>query len=353
MRLLDDILDSINAKMPAAVGGGKWLFGRVEYLRNLWLAKGGGGNAVFDYDFLMSLDEKDYQKYLSLAYLVKTGEKLNLKNPVTINEKIQWLKIYDNLPIKTQLTDKVLVRDWIKDKIGEEYLKPVLWVGNNFDAIPFEPTVGDDSSLIPFEPLPNSFIVKANHGCKWHFIVKDKQTYLDNSRLFQLSKNAMNNWMEQSFFGWSDFEGQYRYIKPQIIIEELLRENETQTNEFEIWCFNGIPKIIQDIKKENQRTRSVCSYDENLNYLNLNFIAHAVIENHECSEYLLKAIELSKILSKGFKLVRIDWILYQNKLYFSEMTFTPYSGQIPTDDSWEQWQLRMGDMLNLKGNENG
>ena len=81
---------------------------------------------------------------------------------------------------------------------------------------------------------------------------------------------------------------------------------------------------------------------------------HAVIENHECSEYLLKAIELSKILSEGFKLVRIDWMLYQSKLYFSEMTFTPYSGFLPADgDDWEQWQIKMGDMLNLEGNENG
>ena len=286
----------------------------------------------------MSLNEKDYQKYLSLAYLVKTGKKLNLKNPLTINEKIQWLKIYDNLPVKTALTDKVLVRDYIKDKIGEEYLKPVLWIGDDFDSI-------------PFSSLPDSFIVKANNGCKWHFIVKGKQTYLENLRLFQSTKGAMNNWMKQSFFGWSDFECQYRDIKPQIIVEELLREEGDKTNEIEIWCFNGVPKIIQDIKKENQRTRSVCSYDENFNYLNLNFIEHAVIENHECSGELIKAVELSRILSEGFKLVRTDWMLYQKRLYFCEMTFTPYSGFIPDNDEWEERQIKMGNMLNLKGNE--
>ena len=286
----------------------------------------------------MSLNEKDYPKYLSLAYLVKTGQKLNLKKPSSLSEKIQWLKLYDNMPVKAQLTDKVLVRDRIKDKIGEEYLKPVLWIGNDFDSI-------------PFETLPDSFIIKANHGCKWHFIVKGKQTYLDNSRLFQASKVAMDEWMKQSFFGWSDFEVQYRDIKPQIITEELLREKEAQTNEFEIWCFNGIPKIIQDIKKENQRTKSVCSYDENFNYLNLNFIENAVIENHECSGQLLKAVELSRILSEEFKLVRVDWMQHKDRLYFNEMTFTPYSGFLPANDEWKEWQLKTGDMLNLKGNE--
>ena len=96
------------------------------------------GACVFDYNFLMSLDEKDYSKYLSQAYFIKTGKKLNLRKPKTINEKIQWLKIYDNLAIKTLLTDKVLVRDWIKEKISDEYLKSVLWVGKSFDSIPFD-----------------------------------------------------------------------------------------------------------------------------------------------------------------------------------------------------------------------
>ena len=112
------------------------------------------GASAFDYNYMMALDKKDYAKYLCEAYLIKTGQKLNLKHPKTLNEKIQWLKIYDNIPIKAQLTDKILVRDWVKDKIGEEYLKPVLWIGDKFEDI-------------PFDTLPDSFIIKANHGCRW------------------------------------------------------------------------------------------------------------------------------------------------------------------------------------------
>lgn len=84
------------------------------------------GSAIFDYSFLMALDEKEYPEYLKEAYAIKFGQQLNLRRPQNFNEKIQWLKIYDNKPIKAQLTDKFLVRNWIKEKIGEEYLKTVM-----------------------------------------------------------------------------------------------------------------------------------------------------------------------------------------------------------------------------------
>ena len=148
--LLSYISDKLNFNKPSKVYS-------LKRLRN-------NGDSVFDYDFLMSLDEKDYPYYLSQAYLVKTGQKLNLRHPKTLNEKIQWLKIYDNKPIKTTLTDKILVRDWVKEKIGEEYLKPVLWIGDKFDDI-------------PFDIMPDSFIVKCNHGCKWQFTVKNRQDF--------------------------------------------------------------------------------------------------------------------------------------------------------------------------------
>lgn len=298
------------------------------------------GNSVFNYEFVMSLPEKDYAKYLSISYFTKTDKKLNLKNPRTIDEKIQWLKLYDNNPVKTKLTDKVLVRDWIQEKIGKEYLKNILWTGTNFDDI-------------PLDELPNSFVIKTNHGCKWHFIIKNKQEFIENTRLFDIVKTATSNWMHQSFFGWSDFETQYKDIKPQILIEELYRETDDSTpTEFEIWCFNGQPKIFQEIKPQDNNTRKVSTYDEFFDCINLAFHKGSIIENHKYSEHLLKAVALSKILSKDFTLVRIDWMLFKDKLYFEEMTFTPFSGFISCTNDYDKWQLRMGDMLNLKGKQN-
>ncbi len=295
------------------------------------------GQAVFDYNFLMSLNEKKYKKYLSQAYFIKTEQVLHLNRPKTFSEKIQWLKLYDNIPLKTQLTDKVLAKDWVKSKIGEQFIKPTLWVGKNFD-------------LIPFDSLPNTFIIKANHGCKWHFIVKDKQKFIENSRLFTISKITMDGWMEQSFFGWSDFETQYKNIDPKIIIEELYREDiNVSPLEFEVWCFNGTPKIIQQISKEIKKSRIVNTFDENFRNIDLKFLQDDIIENSIPDVNLKKAVDLSKILAENFKFVRVDWMLYKNHLYFEEMTFTPLSGYFSFPDEYKHWQSTLGNMLNLKG----
>ncbi len=293
---------------------------------------------IFDYDFLMNLNEKEYPKYLKMAYNIILKQKLNLKHPKNINEKIQWLKIYDNMPVKTQLTDKVKVRDWVKEKIGENYLKPVLQICSSFDEI-------------DFDNLPESFIVKCNHGCKWHFKVKDKKSYLENEKLYNISKNYINSWMAQSFFGWSDFEPQYKNIKPQIIIEPLLTSNNNEPpEEYEVYCFNSEPKISQKCyRKNSQDNRHVNSFDCYFKPVNLKFIKNDVLEYSEADNYLKEAVKLSKILAQDFKFVRVDWMKNKDKLYFAEMTFTPYSGFYEFDDEYKSWLLRLGNMLDLKG----
>ena len=296
------------------------------------------GASVFDYFFLMSLNEKDYPKYLKQAFYIKFGKKLNLNHPKDINEKIQWLKIYDNKAIKQQLTDKYLVRNYVKEKIGEDFLKPILQVCNKFDEI-------------NFEILPESFVVKCNHGCKWHFFVKNKYNYLNNKKFLNFTKDITDGWISQSFFGWSDFETQYKDIQPKIIIEELLRENKNESPaEIEVWCFNSSPEIIQKSKTNTDSQKIVSIFDKNHNQLNLKFDKNNVIEQSPFDENLNLAAELSTKLADNFKLVRVDWILYKNKLYFNEMTFTPYSGFILFDKEYEDWYIKLGNMLNLKGN---
>ncbi len=296
------------------------------------------GGGEFDYNFVMSLDEKEYPKYLSLAYTRKFLKNLNLRHPKTLNEKIQWLKIYDNLPIKTKLTDKVLVRDWVEEKIGAEHLKPVLWVGKSFDSI-------------PFENLPNSFVIKANHGCSWNIFVKDKVRFLQNASLVECAQEQVNGWMSQSYFGWSNFETQYKNIEPQILIEEYLSENsQTPIKEFEVWVFNSKPLFFEQKylnKETHQRITSV--YDSNYKKIDLKFLPDSVVDlNSEPAPMLEKAVEYSKVLGNGFKLVRIDWIECNNKLFFNEMTFTPQSGYFLFKDKYKQWGIKLGSMLKLK-----
>ena len=332
MKVFEKLYEFFSLIIPFRVGSGSG-----NYLSANQVNLAFNGKAYFNYDFLMSLKEKDYPKYLSIVYFNIMRKKLNLKHPKTLSEKIQWLKIYDATPLKAQLTDKVLVRDWIKEKIGEQYLKPALQVCNNFDEI-------------NWDSLPNSFIIKCNHGCKWHAVVKNKNEFLATKKLYDFVKNKINRWLSESFFGYSDFEVQYKYIVDhKIIIEPLLREN--LNNPFKdkgmrVFCFNSQPKIIYyfegDIASNN---RIFSAFDENYKPTDLSFGNDGRYVNKEADEIIKKAVDLSKILAKDFKFVAVDWFIFQDKLYFEEMTFTPYSGFFFNDKS----DIKMGMMLNLKG----
>lgn len=298
-----------------------------EYLKKTKVVN----NPPYEYEFLINLPENEYPKYLSKIFFYNTGEKLDLTHPKTFNEKIQWLKLYDSSPLKTRLTDKVLVRDWVKEKIGEEYLKPVLQICKNFDDI-------------DFDKLPDKFIIKTNHGSKWHYIIKDKEAFVQKKELVNFVRNKFNGWMEQTFFPWAGFEMQYKYIKPQILIEPYLVTQENPNPvEYEVYCFNGKPRIYQKIKYSLPCVVSL--YDEEFNQSEFSFNPKYIVNFEEASENLKKASILSETLSDGFKLVRVDWLEYNEKIYFNEMTFTPYSGFYPIG---RKNNLKLGNMLKLK-----
>ena len=286
----------------------------------------------YNYDFLLSIDEKEYPKYLKRIFKYVMNQKLNLKNPKTFNQKIQWLKLYDATPLKTQLTDKVLVRNWVKEKIGENYLKPILQICDSFDEI-------------DFESLPNYFIIKTNHGCKWHYSVKNKEKLLSTEQLMSLVKKHFDGWMNQSFFPFAGFEMQYRDIVPKILVEPILMLNdEKEPIDIEVYCFNGEPKYTQKIRYAE--TREVSVYDEKLKLTDLKFMPNYVQINEPVDEIVREAVHLSKSLAEKFKLVRVDWIVCGGKLYFNEMTFTPFSGFYDFED--KNWDIKLGNLLKIK-----
>jgi hypothetical protein len=283
-------------------------------------------------DLIKNMNEKDYPKFLSDYFYFETGEKLNIKSPKTFNEKIQWLKLYDNIPLKAQLTDKLLSKNWVSNKIGDEYIKPTLWSGDNFQDI-------------PFDELPNSFIIKTNHGCKWNYTIKNKTKFLEVPRLQDIVKRKFDSWLIASYWTHSGLELQYKTIKPLIIIEPLLHDdNQKFPTEYEVFCFNGTPKIYQKVPCSVPRTPIV--YNEKFEISDITFDYSDVKSEEPADDILKEVARLSKILAENFKLVRVDWLLANNKIYFNEMTFTPHSGFfkfLNPDDN-----LVLGNMLSLK-----
>ena len=333
----------------------------------------------FEYDFLYNLPKSEYPKYLAKIFNYRTGEKLPLKwdfknrawiidknKCKTFNQKVQWIKLYGVTPLMRNCTDKIKVRDYVKEKIGEEYLKPVLQIIPNEshetmhchceqvnDNLGLARQSGDISHDIPdcrvaqmtaaprndgesnavstyfdkidFDKLPNSFVIKTNHGCKWQYIIKNKEEFLQNKRLFELVKRNITGWLEQDYCFWGGFELNYRGIKPKILIEALLREEINKpSKEIHVYCFNGKAKYF--IKLHNEREITI--FNENLKYVD-DILCNGDVKVFEnLDDYINQTLilKLSEKLSQNFKFVRIDWMIYQNKLYFEEMTFTPYSG---------------------------
>ena len=283
----------------------------------------------FEYKLCKYMPEDKYSEYLQDWFYNKKGEVLHLDNPQTFNEKIQWMKLYDSTPLKTRLADKYLVRDWVKEKIGEEYLIPLLGVWENFDDI-------------DFDKLPNQFVLKANHGSGWNIIVKDKNEF-DKKE----AKSKFDEWLHTNFAYQSGFELQYKDIKPLIIAEKYLATEENDLQDYKFLCFSGEVKYIW-VDKDRYTNHKRNLFDPNWNLLPEKISEGYVYENwFPCPKpkNLDKMLEFAKLLSKGMNFVRVDFYEHDNNLYFGEMTFTSASGLhifSPKD-----FNLQLGELIQL------
>ena len=237
------------------------------------------------------------------------GGNLDLDNPKTFNEKIQWIKLNDIDDLKTKLTDKYEVRDWVKDKIGEQYLIPLLGVY-------------DRPEEINWDELPHEFIIKCNHGCKWNIIVKDKNT-IDRS----VVNNSLHRWL-QTTYGINGFELQYYKIKPKIIIEKKI-ENEGHDDlfDYKIWCFGGRPEFIQFSLDRHHGGLKHAMFDVHWEKQPYTYHHPMTEKDIEKPSNLDEMLQIAKKLSDGFRFVRVDlYRLNDGAIYFGEMTFTPECG---------------------------
>lgn len=281
------------------------------------------------------LPPKDRENLLCAWYLGVRGERLDLNSPKTFNEKIQWLKLYDSTPLKTRLADKWLVRAWVKDRIGEKYLIPLLGVYDEFEEI-------------DFEKLPNQFVIKCNHGCGYNIIVKDKSR-LDLAEV----KVILDEWMGENFAFKAGFELHYRDIPPKIVIERFI-ENKGVDDlyDYKFWCFNGKAEYVQFLSERNLSGLKMAFYDRN--WVKQNFVySHPLDEKTiERPSNLDEMVNLSEMLAKDFPYVRVDlYRLNDGTIYFGEMTFTTLSGCCSWSD--EEINRRLGGMIKLPVNASG
>ncbi len=252
------------------------------------------------FDQQLEILEKLYEK--------RIGHKLDWNNLETYTEKMQWEKIYDKNPLKVQLADKYEVRAWVSEQIGEEYLIPLLGVYNCFDEI-------------DFSELPDSFVMKTNHGSGTNFIVKDKRHF----NVKQV-RRMFDDWMATDYGYNTGLELHYSEIKRRIIIEKYLETPEGQLQDYKFLCFDGEPKFCWvDMGRYSNHTRNV--YDLSWNLQPWKQEQYPIYEDPIPSPpHFDKMIEIARILSKEFAHVRVDLYNVNGKIYFGEMTFTNGSG---------------------------
>lgn len=253
-----------------------------------------------------------YSLALKRWYYKNTKCKLNLSCPKTFNEKIQWSKLYDSTPIKSKLADKYAVREWIKEKIGKQYLIPLFGVYDRFEDI-------------DFKSLPEQFVIKCNHGSSYNIIVRDK-TKLD----FLDTKRKLNYWMHENFAFKMGFELQYSPIKPKIIIEKYMATaTQPQLIDYKFYVFNGIVKFLYVSQGMENHATARMSYIDVSTWTFCPFCRTdycPLVDLPDKPTNLTEMCSIVESLAKGFPFVRVDLYEINGTIYFSEMTFTPSSG---------------------------
>ncbi len=267
------------------------------------------------------------EPYLKLKYYLCMGKKLNLNEPKTYNEKLQWLKIHDRKKIYTTMVDKYEVKKYVKDIIGEEFIIPTLGIYNSFDEI-------------NFDELPDKFVIKCTHDSGGLEIVKDKSK-MDKEKV----RKKINVFMKRNFFKVHR-EWPYKNVKPRIIIEQYMEDNRTQElRDYKFYVFNekvGMMMVATDRVGGNTKMNF---YDTEFNLLPFERGRPNTEKKLNKPENLQKMINFAEKLSKGTPHVRVDFYEVDGKLFFGELTFFPASGFSSFNP--EEWDRKFGDMLDL------
>lgn len=263
---------------------------------------------------------QDKERHIKNKWLSLFGSPLNIKKPLTFNEKLQWGKMYSNSELAKQCVDKIEVHKYVKDCIGENYLNQIIDVFNNIEEI-------------NFDKLPEKFVIKASHDSGSVLVVNDKSN-IDKEQLRYIKKNLKLD------YGKVSKEWVYDDIKPRILVENFLdSEDGKSLKDYKVFCFEGEPKLIQvDLDRFEEHTRNF--YDIKWNRLDLEVLYKKADYDVEKPELLNKMLELSAILAKPFNHVRVDWYICQDSLVFGEMTFFHGSGFEPF--SSKEWELKLG-----------
>jgi len=250
----------------------------------------------------------------------------NLENPRTFNEKLQWLKLNDIHPEYARLVDKYEAKLAVSQLIGGEYIIPTIGVWDSFDDI-------------EFGSLPDQFVLKTTHDSGGVVVVKDKSA-MDITKVRAKIERSMNN----NFF-YQHREYPYKNIIPRIIAEQyMVDESGTELKDYKFFCFDGEPKMLFVATDRPFDTR-FDFFDMEWNHLPFKQGHPLATKEIKKPAGFEEMKEIARKLSKGFPHVRVDLYDINGKIYFGELTFFHFSGNVPFEP--EEWDYKIGERLKL------
>ncbi len=272
---------------------------------------------------------KNDKTYLRWYYYLNMHKSLNIKTPITYNEKINWLKLYDHNPFYTTLVDKLKAKDYVTKKIGTEHVIKTLGVWKHAEDI-------------DWDKLPNRFVLKTTQGGGnvGVIICRDKCT-------FNKTKAAakMNAALKQNLYS-SSREWPYKNVEPLIFAEEYMEDEHGELRDYKFFCFNGKCKMLFVATERQTREEPFFNFfDEHYNPLPLKQghpVNPILPEKPEGFEELIR---IAEELSKGLPHVRMDLYIINGKVYFGEYTFYHFGGVVPFEPS--SWDLTLGNLIKL------
>lgn len=270
------------------------------------------------------------KRFLKMKFYIEMGQKLDLDNSKTFNEKLQWLKLYNRKPEYTTMVDKYAVKEYVANIIGEEHIIPTLGIWNSFDEI-------------DFNSLPNQFVLKTTHGGGGGGVVicKDKNTF-DKQRAKKVLQKSLN-----SDIYWNYREWPYKDVPKRIIAEQFMSNNGKDLEDYKIHCFNGEPKFILVCGNRYGKGAMIDDfYTPEWELMDVRRPGHPRSEKaSKTPEQLGQMLELSRILSKDIPFLRTDFYIIQGRIYFGELTFFPASGMSKFEP--QEWDKKFGNWLKL------
>ena len=268
------------------------------------------------------------ETYLKILYRIKLNKRLNLNNPQTFNEKLQWLKLYNRKPEYTRLADKYEVKKYVAEIIGEEYIIPCLGVWDRFEDI-------------DFSALPNQFVLKATHDCGSICICTDKEHFDING-----AKNKLNTALKNNYF-LEGREWPYKNIKPRIIADQyMVDESGYELKDYKFFVFNGEMKAMFIATDRNAVTETCFDFfDRDFRHLPFTNGHPNAAREFRKPDNFDEMIRLAEKLGKGIPQIRIDFYNINGKIYFGEFTFFHWGGMVPFIP--EEWDYTFGSWIDL------